>query len=131
MTKIPSLHKLTFGIAYTSEPSGTEAAASGADVVRYNVIFGPLSCRRKLISVRGALGSGIDISIGACDASPLATAVAIVSCKCVVGVAGELEFTPHDARTYASTPRFLLQLSVWLHELKSTRKTIAQIPSTI
>lgn len=64
-------------------------------------MFGPLSCKRRLISVRGALGSGTEISIGACDASPLVAVVAIASCRRVATVASELDFTPHDARTYA------------------------------
>lgn len=73
------LGKRAFGIAYTNEPRGTEDAASGVDVVRNSVMFGPLSWSRRLISVRGALGSGTDTSLGACDASPVMIAVAIVS----------------------------------------------------
>lgn len=71
----------TFGIAYTREPRGTEEAASGVVVVRKSVMFGPLSCSLMLISVLGARGSGTDTSIGACDASPFVTAVAMVSSK--------------------------------------------------
>ena len=90
----------TFGIAYTSEPSGTEDAASDVDVVRNSVIFGPLSWSRTLISVRGAFGRGTETSIGACDASPFVVEAAIVSCWCSVLM---VRMTPPKlagARTY-------------------------------
>lgn len=71
----------TFGMAYTSEPRGTEDAASGVDVVRKSVMFGPLSCSLTLMSVLGALGSGTETSIGACDASSFVAVVTIASCN--------------------------------------------------
>lgn len=74
----------TFGIAYTREPNGTEEAASGVVVVRKSVMFGPLSYSLILIFVCGARGKGTENSIGACGASPLMTAAAIVSCKCIM-----------------------------------------------
>jgi hypothetical protein len=74
---------LTFGIAYTKEPSGAEEADSGVAVVRKSSRFGPLSVSWRCMFVCGAFGSGKETSIGACDASPLVTAAAIV------GVEGE------------------------------------------
>jgi hypothetical protein len=64
-------HILTFGIAYTNDPRAEEAAVSALDVVRNSSRFGPLSVSWIWMLVCGALGSGNETSIGACDASPL------------------------------------------------------------
>jgi hypothetical protein len=70
-------HILTFGIAYTNDPKAEEAAVSALDVVRNRSRFGPLSVSWMWMLVCGALGSGNETSIGACDASPFVNLVAI------------------------------------------------------
>lgn len=75
---------LTFGMAYTNDPKGDEAADSGDDVVRKRSRFGPLSVNCRWMFVCGALGSGNATSIGACDASPFISVVAIACASLVV-----------------------------------------------
>jgi hypothetical protein len=69
-------------MAYTKEPSGAEDADSGVAVVRKSSRLGPLLVSWRWMLVCGALGSGKETSIGACDASPFVIAAAIVVVEC-------------------------------------------------
>lgn len=67
-------------MAYTKEPSGADDADSGVAVVRKMTRLGPLFVSCKCTLVAGALGSGNETSIGACDASLWVVGVAIAWC---------------------------------------------------
>lgn len=77
-------------------------------------MFGPLSWSRRLISVRGALGSGTDTSTGAYDAPPFTTAAAMMLWKCVVLLMLGSLIAPHQVKHGRTYPT-LLSLSSTHH----------------